>query len=233
MRGRLTFGLFIIVIGILILLRNMNVIEFGFGSLVANFWPLLLIIWGLGYIFERIGVGGKVCGVIIMGLGLLFLGRNLGWFTVDFSMFWKLLWPAFLIFIGIAILTKSFCGGRSHFALMSGIQKKGAWRLEKGVYWDLMGSIDLDLRQAELPDGDTTLQVIAFMGSIDILVPPGLAVICEGTSILGGVGFFDRKNGGILANLQTEQGDVKNSSQIIRINCLTVMGGVEVKAVDN
>lgn len=233
MRGRWTFGLCVMTVGILILLRNLHIISFSIGWFIANFWPLLLIIWGLSYIFECNHAEGKICGVIVTALGLIFLGRNLGWFIFEWHMFWKLIGPVILILIGIAILTRSFFDTNSHFVLMSGIEKKDAWRLEKGVFWTLMGGINLDLRKAEIPDGATDLHFIAVMGGINIIVPPGLAVVCEGTSILGGIEFFGKENGGIIANLHEEQGDVKNSPQIIRINSLTVMGGIEVKAVES
>jgi hypothetical protein len=233
MRGRWTLGLFIIAIGVLILLRNIHIIDFSLGWFITRFWPLLLIIWGLGYVFEYNHAGGKFCGVIITVLGVIFLGRNLDWFIFDWRMFWKLIGPVILILIGIAILIRSFSGGNSHFVLMSGLEKKDVWRLRKGIFWALMGSIDLDLRKAEIPDGKTNLQFIAFMGGINIIVPPGMAVIGEGTSILGGIKFFGKESGGIIADLHVEQGDVKNRPQIIQIHSLTVMGGIEVKAVDN
>ena len=68
------------------------------------------------------------------------------------------------------------------------------------------------------------------MGGVDIIVPPDLPVVCEGTSILGGVELLGKSNGGILANLRAEQGDIKGP-KLLRINSLAIMGGVEVKAV--
>jgi predicted membrane protein len=232
-RGRWTFGLCVMAIGVLILLRNLHVVNISLGWVITHLWPLLLIIWGLNDIIENNHAQAKICGVIVTAIGLIFLGRNLGWFFFDWHMLWKLIVPGILILLGIAILTKSFYGGKSHFALMSGIEMKDSWRVDKGTYWAFMGGIEQDLRMAEIPDGVTDLQYIAFMGGINVIVPPGLAVVCDGTSILGGVGFFGKENGGILANLHAEQGDIKNSPKILRIHSLTFMGGIEVKAVDN
>jgi Predicted membrane protein (DUF2154). len=228
-RGRWTFGLCVIAVGIVILLRNTHIVDFSLGWFLANFWPLLLIIWGLSYIFERRHPEGKIAGIIIAGLGLIFLGRNLGWFAFDWSMFWKLMGPVFLILIGVGILTRSLFGNRSHFALMHSIEKKGVWRLENHTFGALMGGIELDLTKAEIPEDRTTLQFFAVMGGITITVAPGSAVICEGTSVLGGMEFFGKERGGVVADLYAEQGDVKNSPQVIKIHSFTVMGGIEVK----
>jgi hypothetical protein len=50
----------------------------------------------------------------------------------------------------------------------------------------LMGGISLDFREALLAPGVTHVQVFAFMGGVDITVPPHVAVQCEGLAIMGG-----------------------------------------------
>ncbi len=232
MRRRLILGLLVITIGVLILLKNMNIIQESIGSLIADYWPIILILWGLSFIFERTGSGGKIIGSFILLLGVLFLGRNLNWFYVDFSLWRKAVWPVLLILVGIGILTRSFSEGKSRFALMGGIEEKEEWSLNSGSYWAMMGSVELDLRKAEIPDGKTNLNLSALMGGIKVIVPADLTVVCEGTSILGGVGFFNKDNGGIIANLRAEQGDPKNSPKVVRISCFVMMGGIEVRAID-
>ena len=44
----------------------------------------------------------------------------------------------------------------------------------------------MDLTAAEIPDGETLLDLTAIMGGIDVKIPPDLAVVYEGTAILGG-----------------------------------------------
>lgn len=46
--------------------------------------------------------GGLVVGLVLVGLGALFLARNLGWFWID----WGTYWPVILIAIGVALIVR-------------------------------------------------------------------------------------------------------------------------------
>lgn len=210
------------------LLNGLGYTNLSFGEMIAKYWPLLLIGWGVGLMLERTGSSGKVFGAFVILIGLAFMGNGFGWFAFSFHLFWRLLWPALLILLGVRFLLGNRDGGRTNFAFMGGIDRKDTWQMENGSYWAFMGAIDLDLRQAVIPDKTTHLSVTAMMGGVTIIVPPDLRVVCEGTSLLGGVQFFDKSNGGIIANLHAEQGDPQNQKQI-RINGLSLMGGIEVK----
>lgn len=225
-RGRLAIGIIIVVFGVITLLNGIGVKTIGFWELLGKYWPLFLIAFGTGLLVERTGNGGKVIGAFIFLLGLGFLGNNLGWFSVNIS---GLIWPSILIIIGISFLTGFQKEGSSNIAVMSGVERKGTWEVKNGSYLALMGGIEIDLRQAQVPEGITDINVTALMGGVNIIVPPDLAVDCEGTAMLGGVEFFKKNSGGIISSLHHSQGDVKGA-RVIRISCFTVMGGITVKS---
>jgi predicted membrane protein len=225
-RGRLAIGIIILAFGVITLLNGLNFTNVGFWDLLGKYWPLLLIAWGAGFLAERTGTGGKVLGSFVFLLGLGFLGNNLSWFSVNIG---GLIWPTILILIGISFLFGFHNGGRSNVAIMSGVERKDTWDLKNGSYLAFMGGIDLDLRQAQIPEGTIHMNVTAFMGGVNIIVPPELAVDCEGTAVLGGVEFFKKNSGGIIASLHESQGDVKGA-KVVRISCFAAMGGITVKS---
>lgn len=49
--GNLWWGLLLIALGVMFLLDNMNVIEFG--EIVRTYWPALLVLWGIGILIGR------------------------------------------------------------------------------------------------------------------------------------------------------------------------------------
>ena len=55
------WGLAFVLIGALMLLDRLNYLEFNFGHFIRTWWPLALVIIGLGMIFERATSKGDRC----------------------------------------------------------------------------------------------------------------------------------------------------------------------------
>jgi hypothetical protein len=71
-------------------------------------------------------------------------------------------------------------------SVFSAVSRKGEWypaRHTQAVAF--FGSTDLDLRQAHLPPGVSKISVLAFFGSVTILVPPGINVEMNGVGVIG------------------------------------------------
>jgi len=104
-------------------------------------------------------------------------------------------------------------------ALLGGADRKGTWIPPKKLHTlALMGGAGLDFREAHFGPGVTEVNVLAVMGGVEIIVPPGLTVETEGFGIMGG---FD-------GHSQTVASD-DPSAPVLRIRGLAVMGGVDVK----
>jgi hypothetical protein len=104
-------------------------------------------------------------------------------------------------------------------ALMGGAMRKGPWSPARNVYvTTLMGGASLDFREASLDSGVTEVYVLAIMGGVEIIVPPGLQVESNGIGVMGG---FDHGHGA------TRNPDP--NAPILRITGVAIMGGVEIK----
>jgi hypothetical protein len=72
--------------------------------------------------------------------------------------------------------------------VMGAIERRGPWTVPKQtnlkVFW---GSAELDFRDASLGPGVTTIHVGVTMGSLEIVVPPWLAVDVDVSSFMGSV----------------------------------------------
>ncbi|HEY2511169.1 MAG TPA: LiaF domain-containing protein [Polyangiaceae bacterium] len=81
----------------------------------------------------------------------------------------------------------------SAFSIMGSVVRSGQWtppRLLRVL--SVMGSIELDFREASLAPGVSELIVNTIMGSVDIIVPPTLAVEMQGSAIMGSFEFAQR-----------------------------------------
>jgi len=107
-------------------------------------------------------------------------------------------------------------------AVMSGIMRRGLWRIPRRLrVVAIMGGVDLDLREAELPPGVTEIRAFIFMGGLEVKVRPGVRLETEGIAIMGG--FED----------QMDDSSAGRDAPIVRITGVAIMGGVhaEVRAI--
>lgn len=107
-------------------------------------------------------------------------------------------------------------------AVMSGIMRRGLWRIPRRLrVIAIMGGVDLDLREAELPPGVTEIRAFIFMGGLEVKVRPGVRLETEGIAIMGG--FED----------SMEESGAGRDAPIVRITGVAIMGGVhaEVRAI--
>ena len=82
----------------------------------------------------------------------------------------------------------------------------------------VMGSATIDLREARLGPGPTNITAVTVMGSIEILVPPGLHVQCGGSAVLG---TFERRD--------SSPAPVASHESMVRVDGFSVFGAVEIE----
>lgn len=103
------------------------------------------------------------------------------------------------------------------FAMMSGFDRSGPWVVPRqftaGAF---MGGGELDLTEATFAENECTINVFAFMGGIEIIVPDDITVRVTGFAIMGG---FDHK--------YARQGPP--GSPVLTVTGFAFMGGVDVR----
>ena len=104
-------------------------------------------------------------------------------------------------------------------AVMSGISRRGLWKIPRRLrVVAVMGGVELDLRQAELPPGVTEIHAFVFMGGLQVRVPPGVRLETEGFAFMGG--FEDRVH---------EPGVARADAPVVRVTGVAIMGGVDAQ----
>lgn len=102
--------------------------------------------------------------------------------------------------------------------IMGGTERKGAWTPPRHtVAVAVMGGAGLDFREARLGAKEVRVTVVAIMGGVEILVPPGMRVEVAGSALMGA--FEHRADGP----------PPVAGAPVLRIDGLALMGGVEVK----
>lgn len=227
--GRYLAGLIIIAFGVIALLNNFGLASISLGFLFSLLWPLLLVVAGINFVTRR-DPGGMLTGVILLGFGVVWFGRNVGLFNINMVNFWQGFWPVLIILLGVNILFKSKHNSGGNVAIMGAVDKtKEMWELKSAEYTAIMGGIDLDVRKAHFSEREINLTLSAIMGGISVILPEDVAVTCKGTSILGGVDLMGRGSGGLLGSADMQIGDLQNAQKVIHLTCTSIMGGIEIK----
>ncbi|MFC3798530.1 cell wall-active antibiotics response protein LiaF [Cohnella sp. GCM10012308] len=110
---RIFWGFILIGGGLIFLLNQSGVIEVDIGYLFSNYWPVLMIFFGLqGMLLQRRNGFGWNSIVVLMGL--FFLGRNLGWLHWELGDLIRFAIPAALIIAGLNMVFRgSGCGRKN------------------------------------------------------------------------------------------------------------------------
>lgn len=205
-------------------------------SLVIS-WQGLLVFIGLIGICYRIFFKG----VLFMAVGIYFLLPEIySAFiapSMEYAVVKQLYWIGVALFAGLALLfakvwyQKSFCGkffdkqwlvghGTNDFqAIFSGleqivVEKPFTGSLARAIF----GGITIDLRNTELKEGDTFLDVQCVFGGIVLIVPQNWVVSSTVVAIFGGV---DDKRG--------EKMLISPDGKRLVMRGGAVFGGIEVR----
>ncbi|MBL8159747.1 hypothetical protein JNJ66_04780 [Candidatus Saccharibacteria bacterium] len=217
--ARTIIGIAIILLGIGTLLDGLEI--FNFGDLVEQYWPTLLVIVGLVMLINS--ARNYIWAVVIIAVGVALQLRELD-VLPDFNL-WSLFWPTILIIIGVSVLTNRAGRATKHLsqeerddvvALLGGAENKNkSGDYKGGKATAIMGGVKIDLRKAAIHK-EATLEVVAIMGGVEIIVPETWVVRPALTPILGGV------------EDKTYSAGAKNAP-VLHVVGDVIMAGVEIK----
>ena len=106
-------------------------------------------------------------------------------------------------------------------AVLGNVERRGRFRLVSGFRaTSVLGNIELDLRDVPFPDGVTEIRVRAVLGNIELIVPPQLAVECEGNGILASFASLNR--------MPAEGGE---GGPVLRVVGSALLGNVEIRTL--
>ena len=71
-------------------------------------------------------------------------------------------------------------------SFLSSTEREGRWQLPRRFRaLAVLGNVELDLRQAEIGYGLSTIEAVAVLGNVEIKVSPDITVECDGDAFMG------------------------------------------------
>ncbi len=206
--GGAIIGLFLIAGGGLFLLRNLGIMYF---DNLSDYWPLILIAWGVSQLATARGGHVVIPGVGLTVLGSIFLLRNLGYIHGNIGGF---IWSGMLIALGAALLMRNLygpdwwgggqsVGGTSSSAGLSDASESDARKIQADVIFGginrkfvsqtfeggrisvVFAGADIDLRGANTQQTEMVINADAVFGGVDLKVPDTWLVDVRGSGVFG------------------------------------------------
>lgn len=222
--SRLVVGIFIIFLGGLLLLDNLDVINAR--HVLHMIWPLVLVCVGVVMVRGPDHRRSRAWGWVLITVGAWIFLDRLGW--VDMNL-WDMLVPGLLLFVGGSLVYRAIKGPRVEvrpedpaefvrsFAFMSGCEVRPVSRPFRGADLSaVMGGVKLDLCDARMEGDTAVIDVFVFWGAVEIFVPPDWSVTSKVTTLLGG--FIDKRRPTSVIPTKT-----------LVISGTVVMSGIEIK----
>ncbi len=194
-------GLLIIAFGVILLLDQEGVVPL---SHVLRFWPLILIVPGLVKLLQGRTTEDRVFGVVLVFFGLLFQFSALHFRHFEFNH----IWPLIIIAAGAwilysppkvvhkpVVLFKGLAGGNAEEGELSSVNVLGGGEsritsrnFRGGKLVAVFGGFKLDMSEAEMEGDEAVVDLVAFFGGGEFIIPRHWEVSVRGTGLFGGYG---------------------------------------------
>ena len=218
--SRVTFGIILIVIGLLFLLDNLGILFFDLPYFTFH-WEYILI--GLGIFFLTTD-RSKTTGTILIAIGLFSLLPSV--------------WPLLLVALGAYILfnkdhhhsfsfEKASDPNVEHTDFIDDVSIFGgnkktytSTNFKGGKITAIFGGGEINFSSCFLADGKNILDILTIFGGYEIRVPDDWKIHNDVISIFGGVSDERHK----------DPNRVYDESKILVLKGLTLFGGVEIRS---
>ena len=225
MNKKTILGICIIIIGILLGLKSLDIIKVNI--FFEGWWTLFLIIPSLHGLIVKKKIDENLIGLIV-GVLLLLAVRDI----INFNIIWKLLIPIIIVITGINIIFKEALTNKitKNMKKLSNSKNNyneinATFTEQKIDYTDeefngatinsIFGNTRLDLKNAKIKK-DTIIEVTNIFGGTTILAPQNIKVISKHSSIFGGETNYHKKK------------DIQENP-VIYINSTNIFGGITIK----
>jgi len=188
------FGAIVVAIGCLLLLDNLGIVRF---HDVWQYWPVLLVAWGVSRIVDSRTPSGWVWGAAVALVGAFLLLDNL-----DIIVFnWAVVWPLILIAFGVSVLVRALERNRvrsaagfpaspvigTHAFFSDNKSGSAAKDFSGGQATAVFGAARFDLRNASMTVDEAVIDVNVVFGEVEVRVPETWIVINRAAVVFAGV----------------------------------------------
>lgn len=207
MSGRIMWGMLLIVVGLLMLLETMDIMDFG--STVRQFWPVILILWGVMLMLRRGRTRRRSPVQETPPMTVSTAGERT---------------PPIADKVTATDADQVFSSGV--FGDQKLVVRSHAFR--GGSVSVVFGDIHIDLSACAVADGSHTLKLSGVFGDVKVRLPRDVPVRVSANTLFGDVSVNEQKRTGVSPSLLHEEPLYSQASRRLWIDAAQVFGDVEV-----
>lgn len=223
---RVGVGLLLLTVGVLFILKNLDVFSPAVEDILIS-WQMLLI--GIGFV-KMISDNNKAIGGILIVVGGFFMVPELWDVSVDFV---DVFWPILLVAAGVLVIAgpgKNFFNKKrkifssdenfiEEVNIFGGNEKTiSTQKFKGGSIQNIFGGTELDMRDCEMEGDRAEIDLVCVFGGMELRVPDHWDVVIKVAPIFGG---FSNKR-----VIRVAEG---TSRKVLFIKGIVVFGGGEIK----
>ncbi len=230
LQGRSVLGIVLVLIGIVMIARSLNIFSVEFADDLFS-WPMILVVLGIIFLSSK---SNNTTGWILLVIGAIFLLPRITGLPYTFR---EVFWPVVFIGIGLLILFKSLGSFRrrgtpetsgssmdfiDEVAILGGNERKiNSKSFKGGQITSILGGSQIYLLDARLAPGENVIELFTLFGGSTLIVPNHWHVKVEVTSIFGG--FSDKRS--------LVESREKEDEGLLIIKGIALFGGGELKNI--
>jgi predicted membrane protein len=210
-------GLFIVVVGLLLLFANLNLLDFHIA--MKYLWPSLIILIGMVGMIEKKKF--DITFSIILILGINFLLNNLK--IVNDNLITIIFWPLILVLFGSSLLFRKDSSlkkpnNQKYYTAVFGeiSERNNDDNFIQSDITTIFGGGKIDFSEIKLKQNKAYINVVSIFGGMELILPEDYAIVAHGLPIFGSC-----------ENKVTTNN--KDSKKQLIINYTVIFGGIDLK----
>jgi len=171
-----------------------------------------------------------IIGVLITAAGLVFLLSAL----LNIS-FLGICLPVAFILLGIWILLRPRVvkdNSDLRLLIFGDVKHRGVWQVRGEEVWLVIGDVRLDFSQAEIPLGETTYHVNAFISDIRLTIPEDVGVSISSLAFLNTVRLTGIKRDVFFVPFEYQSEGYADSQRKIRLETACFIADIRIKQLE-
>lgn len=239
---RYFLAVFLIVIGIMLVLTNLNVVSYDFGSAWAYIYPVFFVVIGSKWLVDYLRKKGGtwIFGSFFLIFGTLLLLDRFDVISFVFRDVLKL-WPLLIVYIGFILFgfssgrvviindgqknkyykpTRSFVGSHEY--------NEPNWQVEPMNLSNMAGDFYFDFTKAFIPEKKIPIMIKSLAGDVNIILPENVDFRVHASVKAGEIDILGQQQDGIQRSLEFKTVNYDSAVQKIDFTIKLQAGSIRI-----